>query len=64
MTGDVGHEHAQPLRIDGNELVEIASHSGHGAVGGRDAKSWHPRDAFGKDGRLNAARSFQFALHR
>src|SRR5271156_4078116 len=52
MPGDVGHEEAYPVLIDGDEFIEIAGDGGHRKIGGTDAKTLDARDAAGKNGRL------------
>src|SRR5271157_1915782 len=63
VSGDVSHEDADPVLIDGNEFVEIAGDGGHRMISGVDTKALEFRSAARKNRTLDLAGDLEFVLN-
>src|SRR5215469_3250697 len=64
VSGDVRHQEAHPLPIDGNEFIEISSDGGHRLIGNRDPDVPDLGNAGGEDRELQPAGNRKFIFNR
>jgi len=64
VSGDVGDEEASPVRIDGDEPIEVTGDGRHRTIGGADAQTGEFRNAARKDRGLYVAGDGEFVLDR